>query len=204
MPINLSDHELKRVETNIADIKDDILVTYNKDQMTVVEFISELWNMPAGIRPMVRMSQNLKLAVGIIVRNKYLVEKAYREGLDTAKEVIYETRYQSDQYLSREWLRALRTQISLSPDEIFSFKSSNDYQMVLQRSKEKLRADQIEDLLMDFKFADTKMRSADSLRGIGFDGCTVNRQKLSDQIRIKLRDTFVSYKPFRLHSCLSF
>ncbi len=166
LPINLSDHELKRVETNIADIKDDILVTYNKDQMTVVEFISELWNMPAGIRPMVRMSQNLKLAIGIIVRNKYLVEKAYREGLDTAKEVIYETRYQSDQYLSKEWLRALRTQISLSPDEIFSFKSSNDYQMVLQRSKEKLRADQIEDLLMDFKFADTKMRSADSLRGI--------------------------------------
>ncbi len=34
--------------------------------------------------------------------------------------------------------------------------------------------------------------------------CAVNLQKLSDQIRFKLIDTFVSYKPFQLHGYINY
>jgi len=164
LPVNLSDNELKQVRTKIQDIRNEVLVTYNQGQMTVEEFISRLFVMPAGLRPMVKMSQNLKLAIGIIVRDKYLAERAYEEGLDRTDKVIYETEWQSDQFLAREWLSNLRAQISLTPDEIHAFKSSETYQEILQRSKKEITSTQIQDLLKDFKFADAKMISADSLR----------------------------------------
>ncbi len=164
LPVNLSDSELKQVESNIEDMKDDILVTYNQGQMTVEEFISRLLVMPAGLRPMVKMSQNLKLAIGIIVRDKYLADRAYEEELDRTDKVIYESEWQSDQFLAREWLKNLRAQISLTPDEIHTFKSSSSYKEILQRSKRDLTPKEIADLLRDYKFANAKMISADSLR----------------------------------------
>jgi hypothetical protein len=166
LPVNLSDSELKQIQTKVEDIKNKVLVTYKEGQMTVEEFISRLFSIPAGIRPMVRMSQNLKLAIGIIVRDEYLAEKSYSEGLDKSLKVMYETQWQSDQFLSKEWLRNLRAHISLSTDEIDSFITSENYKKIQQRSMNELAPEQVKDLLLDFKFADAKIRSTDSLRRI--------------------------------------
>ena len=38
LPVNLTDSELKQVRTTLDDIKNEVLVTYNKGQMTVEEF----------------------------------------------------------------------------------------------------------------------------------------------------------------------
>jgi hypothetical protein len=194
MPVNLTDSELVQVQTTIKDLKDDVLVTYGQGQMTVQQFVSSLSSMPAGIRPMVKMSQNLKLAVGIIVRNKYLAEKAYAENLDTDERVFFETQWQSDQFLARHWLSNLRAQISLNPDEISSFMTSNDYLRIQQRSKKELSPEQIEDLLIDFKFTEAKMRSADSLREL-YEVEIESTKLLSN---IKSPDAIINENPIKL------
>jgi hypothetical protein len=194
LPVNLSDSELKQVRTKIKDIRNEVLVTYNQGQMTVEEFLSRLFVMPAGLRPMVKMSQNLKLAIGIIVRDKYLAERAYGEELDRIDIVIYETEWQSDQFLARVWLRNLRAQISLTSDEIDNFKTSNTYQKILQKSEKDITSAEIEDLLKDFKFANAKMISADSLRQ-KYDVFVDSSALLS---RIEEPDKIINQNPIKL------
>jgi hypothetical protein len=194
LPVNLSDYELRQVQTKIEDIKGEVLVTFNDGQMTVQEFISRLFIMPAGIRPMVKMSQNLKLAIGIIVRDKYLAEKAYAEGIDKLDHVVYEVQWQGDQYLSKKWLSNLRAQISLSPDEIHSFLEGESYLKVKQRSTKDLTFKEVEDLLVDFKFIEAKMQAADSLRRI----YTVVVDSTFLFSKIKSPDKIINENPIKL------
>jgi hypothetical protein len=194
LPVNLSDYDLRQVQTKIEDIKSEVLVTFNDGQMTVEEFISRLLVMPAGIRPMVKMSQNLKLAIGIIVRDIYLAEKSYAQGIDKLKDVEYEIEWQGDQYLSRKWLSNLRSQISLSPDEIQSFLKSESYLKIKQKSTKDLSSQEVEDLLVDFKFIEAKMQAADSLRGI----YTVEVDSILLFSKIKSPDEIIKENPIKL------
>ena len=180
LPIEINDAELGAVKANLTDIKDDVLVTYKNGKMTVGEFLEKLFNMPAGLRPSVNMAHNVKKAIGIIVRNEYLIKRAYAEGLDHSDLIRTETEWQADDYLSKKYLSAKRSWITLSDEEVNRFKESDSYRNILKQKGHIIAEDQAENILADLKFLDMKIHLADSLRQVY--GVSVDSTRFESQI----------------------
>jgi hypothetical protein len=77
--------------------------------------------MPGSLRPRVRTPQNLKDAIGGIVRNQYLLKEAKRQGLDSDPDVQYEYLLQRDETLASAYYERRRSQVSVTPDEVDTF-----------------------------------------------------------------------------------
>ncbi len=163
LPVYVNNRELKTTETNLRDIADEVLVTYKTGQLTVREFIGGLLNMPAGMRPQVKLAPQLKKAIGIAVRNLYLAKRAYRQGLDQTPEVCYEAEWQCDEVLSRYWLKKIRDKLTASEDEIAAFKKTETFKKVSKRFNGRLTDEALEDVVLDYKFVQRQIEVGDSL-----------------------------------------
>jgi hypothetical protein len=85
--------------------------------------VAALSDMPGSLRPRVRTPQNLKDAIGGVVRNQYLLKEAARQGLDKDPEVVYEYGLQRDETLAAAYYEQRRSHVNVTPDEVQTFKT---------------------------------------------------------------------------------
>ncbi|NIS27438.1 hypothetical protein GWN28_27780, partial [candidate division KSB1 bacterium] len=164
IPVNLADHELSAVDHEAVSLRGSILATYEGGYLTVGEFLDRLQNMPAGLRPRVKMDRQLKDAIGVMVRNQFLANQARAAGLLETPEVRKEIRIQQDQALAEHYINVRRNQVKISNEEIGTFRQSLEFEELNQRLNSALTTEKIASVILDFKMAKTKLMLSDSLR----------------------------------------
>lgn len=165
-PIYLSNSELKTAQSNLKDIADEVLVTFKGGQFTVEEFLRKLWDVPAGMRPQVNMAPQLKKAIAVTVRNRYLAQEAYQQGLDKLSQVQYEVEAQNDEVLSRYYIRKLRDKITVTAEEIAEFMNKENFAAVNKSLNGKLDTAAVRGIVLDYKLTQQRIKIADSLRAV--------------------------------------
>jgi len=165
-PIYLSNSELKTAEINLKDMANEVLVTFKDGQFTVEEFLRKLWDMPAGMRPQVNMAPQLKKAIAITVRNHYLAREAYQKGLDKSPQVLYEVEAQTDEVLARYYIKKLRDNLTVTPEEVAEFMNKENFAAVNNRLNGKLDAAAVRGIILDYKLTRQRITIADSLRAV--------------------------------------
>lgn len=106
--VYVTSDEIRILETDLSSAGDAVLATHRGGELTVRQFLSALASMPGSLRPRVRTPQQLKDAIGWIVRNQYLVKEAEREGLDADPEFLYEYALQRDETLAEAYYEQRR------------------------------------------------------------------------------------------------
>lgn len=193
-PINIDNQEIQIAQHDLASIKDAVLITYEDGEMTVDEFLSKLAKMPTGLRPKVKMANQLKDAIGVIVRNEYLAKEAKKKGLDKSETVRRETEIQSDEILARYWLERQKERLHVAEEEIEEFKKSDKFDRLLEKTTVKPTDEQLEDIILDLKMAELKMHLADSLHNrflVKIDSTLLESQ-------IKNATDIIKYNPAKL------
>jgi hypothetical protein len=164
-PVQIPDRELRRVQSSLVDNLDQPVVFFAGESMTVGEFLQQLLNMPAGLRPKVNMAQDLKVAIGRVVRNRYLVEEARRRGLDKDEEVRELVRREQDKVLARTWLRKLQRGVTVSEEEVARFRESEQFAYLEQRLGHEPEEQFVRDIVWDLRFSELRHQEAQRLRG---------------------------------------
>lgn len=190
-PIYLSNSELNAAETSLKEMADEVLVTFKGGQFTVEEFLRKLWDTPAAMRPQVNMAPQLKKAIAVTVRNHYLAQEAYRQGLDKSPEVRYEAEAQSDEILARYYIRKLRDDLTVTAAEVEEFKHKENFETVSKRFHGKLDDAAVHGIILDYKLTRQRMIAADSLRAV----YTVRVDSALFEARIPEPDQIIREKP---------
>ncbi len=120
--VNVTSDELQTLQGDLSHMGDATVATHREGKLTVRQLMDALSTMPGSLRPHVRTPQNLKDAIGGIVRNQYLFKEAVRQGLDKDPEVLYEYRLQKDEALASAYYAWKRAGIEVTPDEVEIFK----------------------------------------------------------------------------------
>ncbi len=165
-PIYVSNSELQTTQANLQDMSGEVLVTFKDGQFTVEEFLRKLWDTPAPMRPQVNMAPQLKKAIAVTVRNHYLAQEAYRQGLDKSPEVRYEAEAQCDEVLARYYIKKLREKLTVTDAEVQEFKHKGNFETVNKRFGGKLDEDAVRGLILDYKLTRQRIIAADSLRAV--------------------------------------
>ncbi|OGB66460.1 MAG: hypothetical protein A2Y94_14275, partial [Caldithrix sp. RBG_13_44_9] len=194
LPIFLSDAELAQTRHDLIDLLPQTLITFRDGEMTVGEFLQELSYMPPDLRPNLKMAPQLKDAIGVIVRNKYLAKEARKKNLDKNEQVKWEVQVQSDEILARYWLQQKSEQFTVTPEEILLFKQSENYQKY-QRMKNDEPADELlQNLLLKQKISQQKILLADSLK-LKYD-VKIETARLTT--KLKNADEIIDHNPIPL------
>lgn len=164
LPIYVNDSELQEARDNLSSLLPQTLITFRGGKMTVAEFLRELSCMPPDLRPNVKMAPQLKDAIGVIVRNKYLANEARRKKLDKTAKVRWEIQAQSDEILARYWLQKKYQDILVTEDAVESFKHSADFLEFLKNSSKEIDDQLIYNFLHLQKLSRYKVLWADSLK----------------------------------------
>ena len=120
-PVNVTDGDLWRVEEDLGNLEGRVLATYRGGTMTAGDFVAAVGAMSPGLRPPLQTPQNLKDAVAIVVRNRYLAEAARGKGLDGEPEVRRDIEEEADAALARMWLLRQVRAIPVSKEDIEAF-----------------------------------------------------------------------------------
>jgi hypothetical protein len=164
IPIFVNDQEINLTSKNASDIIDEVLITYRHGEMTVRDFLDELMKMPADLRPNVKMEIQLKNAIGVIIRNKYLFEQARELGLSNHPNVAYEAAIQTDEILSKLWLKKYYE----SKQEYINKSKSDLEELVLNRNPDVINTEQKRSTEMrsELSFQELRMYASDSLKDL--------------------------------------
>lgn len=123
-PVNVSDGDLARVEQDLGSLENEVLATYRDGVMTAGGFIAAIGAMSPGLRPPLQTPQNLKDAVAVVVRNRYLAGAARDRGLDRDLEVRRDIEQQTDDALARAWLLRQIHAIPVTETDIQAYRSA--------------------------------------------------------------------------------
>ena len=164
LPIFLTDQELAQTEQDLTDLLPQTLITFRDGAMTVAEFLRELSYMPPNLRPNLKMAPQLKDAIGVVVRNKYLAREARDKNLDKNEQVRWEIKVQSDEIAARYFLQKRSEQLFITPEEILAFKQSENYQKYQNLAKEEPADEKVGNLLLVQKMSQQKNILSDSLK----------------------------------------
>jgi hypothetical protein len=193
-PVYLNDAELNEVKRQAEPMKDQLLVKFGDNTMSVGEFLDYLNLMPTGFRPQVNHRTALKQAIAKTVRDQYLIKLAYRQKLDRDPEVLHQTQMEVDEQLARAWLKSHQDQLTCSDEEIAAFKAHENFSIVNQRFNNRLTDEDIRNILLDKKFMLKKMMLADSLRQI----YRIHQNKALLAKNIEKPDEIIKHKPVGL------
>ncbi|MGH1366694.1 MAG: foldase protein PrsA [Calditrichia bacterium] len=165
MPIYLSNPEINKTTSKLADQRQEVLVSFRGGHLTIERFLQNLLNRPTGMRPQVNMAASLKKAIAVAVRDHKLVQMAKQKGLQKDPTVVYETALQSDKILSRQWLKQQRDRFRVHPEELSQFTSSERLKTLKAQFGDKLDDAAMANVRSDYFFTKHRMQLSDSLRG---------------------------------------
>ncbi len=120
--VNVTSDELRLLDADLGSMAGAVVAAHKEGALTVRELMQALACMPGSLRPRVRTPENLKAAVGMIVRNQYLLREAERRGLAGDPVVLSEYRLQRDETLASAYYTRRRGEIQLTPQEVDDFK----------------------------------------------------------------------------------
>ncbi len=120
--VNVTSDELRILDGDLKSMADATVATHREGKLTVRELMAALSDMPGSLRPRVRTPQDLKDAIGGIVRNQYLLKEAQRQGLDKDPEVLYEYGLQRDETLAAAYYEQRRAQVNISQEDVQVFR----------------------------------------------------------------------------------
>jgi len=164
IPVFLSDEEIGMIETDPSLYQNEVIVTFRDGQMTVGEILQQLADMPAGLRPRVKMAGELRDAIGVIVRNRFLARRAEELNLDRLPEVKEAIREQRDTILAEYWLSNQKGLIAITDEEIADFRQSSSFEEAAKRYGVEPSRDQIVDFITEYKMALVKLDATDRLK----------------------------------------
>jgi hypothetical protein len=124
--VNVTGDELLLLEGDLNVMRNAIVATHREGSLTVGELLKELSHMPGSLRPRARTPQNLKDAIGGIVRNQYFLKEAERQGLDKDAEVLYEYGLQRDETLASAYYAHRKGEVQVTPEEVAAFKKQSN------------------------------------------------------------------------------
>ncbi len=163
LPIYISNEEINIAKGNLTSIQDEILITYQNSQMTVKEFLNNLYQIPVEFRPKAKTSRQLKDAIGVIIRNEYLEKEARKMGLDDDSTVKHNIEKQSDKILAKYWLEKRLSIMNVLPTEVEDHDNSRPSQLFVQRTGEEVKEHGSSPYLKDKNSAEIYNRLIDSL-----------------------------------------
>ena len=187
--INVTSDELRILEGDLQSMADATIATHREGKLTVRELVAALSDMPGAIRPRVRTPQNLKDAIGGIVRNQYLLKEAARQGLDKDPEVLYEYGLQRDETLASAYYQQRRSQVNVTPGEVQAFKTHapvSENQVFFKFSMTALARDAKTDSVLRAEMPGLKARY----------GVVVDSAKV--RATLKTPDAILKQKPMRI------
>jgi hypothetical protein len=120
--VHVTSDELKVLDADLNVMGNEVIATHREGSLTVRQLVGALATMPGSLRPRVRTPENLKAAIGQIVRNQYLLKEAERQGLDRDQEVLYEYSLQRDEALAQAYYERRRGGVNVTPEEVETFK----------------------------------------------------------------------------------
>jgi hypothetical protein len=120
--VYVTSDELRLLDVDLRERGDAVVATHREGTLTVRQLVEALSNMPGSLRPRVRTPQNLKDAIGGIVRNQYLAKEAQRQGLGEDPVVLREYRLQRDEVLASAYYGRRRGEVQLTPGEVEAFR----------------------------------------------------------------------------------
>jgi hypothetical protein len=179
--VQLRNSELREMERNLKDILAEPIVFFADGQMTIAEFLTKLLNMPVGLRPQIHMAQDLKVAIGRVVRNHYFVREARSRGLDKIDAVRDRIQREQDKAWAHVWLKKLQGKIVVSDEEVRQFIKSEYYTNLQKRLGYEPDTTYVRDIICDLKFKELRSQAADSLRSKY--GIEINKDKLITKIK---------------------
>lgn len=119
--VNVTTDELRLLDSDLSGMGNAVVATHREGSLTVGELVRVLETMPGSLRPRVRTPENLKAAIGLIVRNQYLLKEAERQGLERDPEVLYEYALQRDETLASAYYQRRRGEVTVAPEEVAAF-----------------------------------------------------------------------------------
>ncbi len=120
--INVTSDELRLLDTDLNAMGEAVVATHHEGRLTVRDLVRTLSTMPGSLRPRVRTPENLKAAIGMIVRNQYLLKEAERRGLDRDPDVLLEYGLQRDEALASAYYDRRRGEVVITPGEVEAFR----------------------------------------------------------------------------------
>jgi hypothetical protein len=84
----VTDAELQQISANTREIHQKILVQFSGGSWTVEEFLTKLKQMPPMHRPTINTEKALAQHIIDMVRDEYLLQEAYSQGLHKKKAVV--------------------------------------------------------------------------------------------------------------------
>lgn len=114
--------ELSLLGNDLQKTASAVVATHRDGVLRVSELLHTLSAMPGSLRPRVRSPQNLKDAIGGIVRNQYLLKEAERQGLGTDLEVLREYAMQRDEAIANAYYARRRAAVRVTSGEVEVFK----------------------------------------------------------------------------------
>jgi hypothetical protein len=193
--VNVTSDELQALQGDLTGMGEATVATHREGKLTVRQLMDAIVTMPGSLRPRVRTPQNLKDAIGGIVRNQYLLKEAERQGLDRDPEVLYEYGLQKDEALAAAYYAQRRGGVQVIPEEVEAFKKHSpvsEEQVFFKFNMTALARDAKTDSLLKADFPRLK-----SQYGINLDTARVRSmlktpEKIltEDPIRMYVREIF--------------
>lgn len=138
--VELDEAEVRRVEPNLNG--DELVVRWNGGSMTAREVLWAISHLPAtpleAGRP---VAPQLKAAVGMLVRNQILAERARAKGLDTLAAVRREVSWASDRYLRDRLRDRHRSGIEVDAADVAAFRQDESFEEIDTRLAPELATD---------------------------------------------------------------
>jgi hypothetical protein len=123
--VYITSGEIQILQDDLKGMADTPVATHREGSLTVRQLMAALAAMPGSLRPRVRTPENLKAAIGMIVRNQYLLKEAGRRGLEKDPDVMYEYNLQRDETLAQAYYSRRRGGVTVTPEEVESFKKQS-------------------------------------------------------------------------------
>ena len=123
-PVNVTDGDLARAEGELGILAGEVLATFRDGTLTAGGFLAAVGAMSPGLRPPLQSPQNLKDAVAIVVRNRYLAEAAREKGLDGDPVVQRDIEEQADEALARAWLLRERGSVPVTAADVEAYRQA--------------------------------------------------------------------------------
>ncbi|MEW6509843.1 MAG: hypothetical protein AB1428_02670 [Bacteroidota bacterium] len=123
--VHVTSDEIRLVEADLAADGDAVIATHRDGTLSVQQLLSALASMPGTLRPRVRTPQQLKDAIGWIVRNQYLTRQAEAEGLESDQEFRHEYSLQRDEALAEAYYEDRLSSVRVAPEEVEAFRQKS-------------------------------------------------------------------------------
>ena len=144
--VQLNEEEIKTVETNLWDERNQIIAIVNEKNLTIGDFIGYLSFVPYQV-----IYSGIKNTLNFVFRDYLITEEANQIGLMKARDVLLKTKVYSENLLQLELRKVLVKDVTVNDDEVkkyfnknkqkyneTSFEQMHDYlKKFLERRKEK-------------------------------------------------------------------